>query len=105
MAKSTSYVPASCYITQLAAHPCRAQTKRMAAYSRSAAATLPPGLTTMSFSCRGKDLRPNVALCGKRLRDLTEEPIKYLYLDGVNFNMRHSDGISRVPVFVFTGGI
>ena len=38
-----------------------------------------------------------------RLRDLSEEPIKYLYLDGVNFNMRLSDGIAKVPVLVIIG--
>ncbi len=38
-----------------------------------------------------------------RLRDLSEEPIKYLYMDGVNFNMRLSDGIAKVPVLVIIG--
>lgn len=38
-----------------------------------------------------------------RLRDLSEEPIKYLYLDGVNFSMRLCDGISKVPVLVIIG--
>jgi len=38
-----------------------------------------------------------------RLRDLTQEPIKYLYMDGVNFSMRLSDGISKVPVLVIIG--
>lgn len=38
-----------------------------------------------------------------RLRDLSEEPIKYLYMDGVNFSMRLSDGIEKVPVLVIIG--
>ena len=38
-----------------------------------------------------------------RLRDLSGEPIKYLYLDGVNFSMRLSDGIAKVPVLVIIG--
>lgn len=38
-----------------------------------------------------------------RLRDLSGEPIKYLYVDGVNFSMRLSDGISKVPVLVIIG--
>ena len=38
-----------------------------------------------------------------RLRDLSQEPIKYLYLDGVNFSMRLCDGISKVPVLVIIG--
>lgn len=42
----------------------------------------------------------SVAVEQWRLRDLSQEPIKYLYLDGVNFNMRLSDGIAKVPVFM-----
>ena len=38
-----------------------------------------------------------------RLRDLTEEKIKYLYIDGVNFKMRLSTGITSVPVLVIIG--
>jgi len=38
-----------------------------------------------------------------RLRDLTNERIKYLYLDGVNFRMRLSEGITLVPVLVIIG--
>jgi len=38
-----------------------------------------------------------------RLRELSEERIKYLYLDGVNFRMRLSEGITLVPVLVIIG--
>jgi putative transposase len=38
-----------------------------------------------------------------RLRDLSQERIKYLYLDGVNFRMRLSSGISLVPILVIIG--
>jgi len=38
-----------------------------------------------------------------RLRDLSKERIKYLYLDGVNFRMRLSEGITLVPVLVIIG--
>ena len=38
-----------------------------------------------------------------RLRDLSEERVKYLYLDGVNFRMRLSEGITLVPVLVIIG--
>ncbi len=45
----------------------------------------------------------SVAVEQWRLRDLSQEAIKYLYLDGVNFNMRLSDGIAKVPVLVIIG--
>lgn len=38
-----------------------------------------------------------------RTRDLSEEPIKYLFLDGVNFDMRIDGSIEKVPVLVATG--
>ena len=38
-----------------------------------------------------------------RLRDLSQERIKYLYLDGVNFKMRLSEGIELVPVLAIIG--
>jgi len=38
-----------------------------------------------------------------RLRDLSGERIKYLYLDGVNFAMRLSTGITKVPVLAIIG--
>lgn len=38
-----------------------------------------------------------------RSRDLSREIIKYLFLDGVNFRMRITDGIKLVPVLVAIG--
>ena len=38
-----------------------------------------------------------------RTRDLSEEPIKYLFLDGVNFDMRIDGSIEKVPVLVAIG--
>jgi putative transposase len=38
-----------------------------------------------------------------RSRDLSRETIKYLFLDGVNFRMRITDGIKLVPVLVAIG--
>ena len=38
-----------------------------------------------------------------RTRDLSEEPIKYLFLDGVNFDMRINGSIEKVPVLVAIG--
>jgi putative transposase len=38
-----------------------------------------------------------------RSRDLSHETIKYLFLDGVNFRMRITDGIRSVPVLVAIG--
>ena len=38
-----------------------------------------------------------------RSRDLSHEAIKYLFLDGVNFRMRITDGIRLVPVLVAIG--
>jgi putative transposase len=38
-----------------------------------------------------------------RSRDLSEEPIKYVFLDGVNFDMRIDGSIEKVPVLVAIG--
>ena len=38
-----------------------------------------------------------------RNRDLSEEPIKYIFLDGVNFDMRIDGSIEKVPVLVAIG--
>jgi len=38
-----------------------------------------------------------------RTRDLSGEPIKYLFLDGVNFDMRIDGSIEKVPVLVAIG--
>jgi putative transposase len=38
-----------------------------------------------------------------RTRDLSEETIKYIFLDGVNFNMRIDGSIETVPVLVAIG--
>ena len=38
-----------------------------------------------------------------RNRDLSEEKIKYLFLDGVNFDMRIGDSIEKTPVLVAIG--
>lgn len=38
-----------------------------------------------------------------RNRDLAGEPIKYLFIDGVNFDMRMGDSIEQVPVLVAIG--
>ena len=38
-----------------------------------------------------------------RERDLSEEPVKYLYVDGTNFSMRIDGAIEKVPVLVVVG--
>ncbi|MFH1629378.1 MAG: IS256 family transposase [Pseudomonadota bacterium] len=38
-----------------------------------------------------------------REQDLSEEPIKYMFLDGVNFDMRIDGSIEKVPVLVAIG--
>ena len=38
-----------------------------------------------------------------RGRDLSQEDIKYLFIDGVNFSMRLSDSVEKVPVLVAIG--
>lgn len=38
-----------------------------------------------------------------RNRDLSEEPIKYIFLDGVNFDMRVDGSVEKVPVLVAIG--
>jgi len=38
-----------------------------------------------------------------RERDLSKEPIKYLYIDGTNFSMRVDGSIDKVPVLVVIG--
>ena len=38
-----------------------------------------------------------------RERDLSDEPIKYMFLDGVNFDMRIDGSIEKVPVLVAIG--
>lgn len=38
-----------------------------------------------------------------RTRDLSEETIKYIFLDGVNFDMRIDGSIEKVPVLVAIG--
>lgn len=37
------------------------------------------------------------------MRDLSEEKIKYLFIDGVNFKMRVTDSVENVPVLVVIG--
>ena len=38
-----------------------------------------------------------------RRRDLSQEPVKYLFIDGVHFNMRLERSIEKVPVLVAIG--
>jgi putative transposase len=38
-----------------------------------------------------------------RNRDLSDEPIKYMFVDGVNFDMRISKSVQKVPVLVTVG--
>lgn len=38
-----------------------------------------------------------------RNRDLSKEPVKYMFIDGVNFEMRVGDSIEKVPVLVVIG--
>lgn len=38
-----------------------------------------------------------------RNRDLSDEPIKYLFLDGINFDMRIGGSIEKVPILVAIG--
>ena len=37
------------------------------------------------------------------MRDLSEERIKYLFIDGVNFKMRVTNSVENVPVLVVIG--
>ena len=43
------------------------------------------------------------AVEGWRTRDLSEETIRYIFVDGVNFNMRIDRSIEKVPVLVAIG--
>jgi len=43
------------------------------------------------------------AVEGWRTRDLSEETIRYIFVDGVNFDMRIDRGIEKVPVLVAVG--
>ena len=45
----------------------------------------------------------NAAVEAWRQRDLSQETIKYLFIDGVHFNMRVTTGIENVPVLVAIG--
>jgi putative transposase len=38
-----------------------------------------------------------------RERDLSKEPVKYLYIDGTNFSMRIDGSVEKVPVLVVVG--
>ncbi len=38
-----------------------------------------------------------------RGRDLSEEDIKYMFIDGINFDMRVGDSIEKVPVLAVIG--
>ncbi len=38
-----------------------------------------------------------------KTRNLSEEKVKYLFIDGVNFKMRVTDSVENVPVFVVIG--
>jgi putative transposase len=38
-----------------------------------------------------------------RTRDLSQEQIQYLFVDGVNFDMRVNDSVDKVPVLVVIG--
>ncbi len=38
-----------------------------------------------------------------RQRDLSPEPIKYLFIDGVNFEMRVDGTVEKLPVLVVIG--
>ena len=38
-----------------------------------------------------------------RTRDLSWDPVKYIFLDGVNFDMRIDGSIEKVPVLVAIG--
>ena len=38
-----------------------------------------------------------------RQRDLSQEPIKYIFIDGVNFDMRMGDTVEKVPVLAAIG--
>jgi putative transposase len=45
----------------------------------------------------------NQAVENWRQRDLSSEEIKYMFMDGGNFNMRLDDSIEMVPVLVAIG--
>ena len=45
----------------------------------------------------------SIAIEKWRTRDLSPENIKYLYIDGVNFSMRVTDSIEKVPFLVIIG--
>jgi putative transposase len=58
-------------------------------------------ISTSEISSLSKDL--NQAVENWRQRDLSSEEIKYMFMDGVNFNMRLDDSIEMVPVLVVIG--
>ena len=59
-------------------------------------------ISPMEVSNAGKELTEAVEAW--RERDLSKEPIKYLYVDGTLFSMRHIDGsVEKVPVLVVIG--
>lgn len=55
----------------------------------------------MEDSKASKDL--SMAVEAWRDRDLSEEPIKYMYVDGTLFSMRVNRSVSKVPILVVIG--
>jgi len=58
-------------------------------------------ISPAEISSSSSDL--NAAVEAWRRRELTEEPVKYLYIDGVHFHMRMGRSIGSVPVLVAIG--
>jgi len=58
-------------------------------------------ISPAEISSASSDL--NAAVETWRQRDLSEEPIKYLYIDGVHFHMRMGRSIESIPVLVAIG--
>jgi putative transposase len=58
-------------------------------------------ISPAEISSASSDL--NAAVEGWRQRDLSEERVKYLYIDGVHFHMRMGRSIESIPVLVAIG--
>ena len=58
-------------------------------------------ISPTEISSASRDL--NGAVEAWRRRDLSQEPVKYLFIDGVNFHMRIERSIEIVPVLVAIG--
>lgn len=62
------------------------------------------GRTLSHAEVRSANLELTAAVEAWRMRDLSSLSIKYLYLDGMNFDMRIEGSVQKVPVLAAVGG-